>query len=357
MIFIYIKRHLAILLMVFGIIPLCATMYEDAEDGDTQGNVPPNVRGWFIYDNTPNGSVISNVVDIDKGRVINFNGSGTSNGYMLGDWTPTSAGTWNNTTEFNINWCFKYNQSYVVYMRAYTLNDIIYNGTNYGKQTYIYYTSANSDGGISTSSPKYIHHGLGSVTTDGTWQSISRDLQADFQEYYPTNQVVSVVAFLIRGTGRVDDIELTATKLAPNINMEKSSTVISDPINNLSLPKRIPGAVVEYTIKATNNSRGSSDKDSVTLVDEIPANTKLCVSTTGLCISPYLDSSSNTSGLSLNDMKYSNDNGVSYNYTPVADTNGYDSAVTNIKFIFDGVFLGSCARDRSLIIKLRAGIY
>jgi len=43
----------------------------------------------------------------------------------------------------------------------------------------------------------------------------------------------------------------------PMLTVVKASTVISDPINNSSFPKRIPGAIVEYTITIQN----SSDKE------------------------------------------------------------------------------------------------
>ena len=36
--------------------------------------------------------------------------------------------------------------------------------------------------------------------------------------------------------------------------VKKTSSVVSDPTNNTTNPKRIPGAVVRYTITATNNS-------------------------------------------------------------------------------------------------------
>ena len=45
----------------------------------------------------------------------------------------------------------------------------------------------------------------------------------------------------------------------------KTSEVISDPFNGTTLPKRIPGAVVEYCITVQNN--GAADATSVVLTD------------------------------------------------------------------------------------------
>ena len=271
--------------------------------------LPVNVRGWFVYDDTPAGAMINNVLDADKNsRVIEFAGAaGNVNGYMLGDWHPTSPGTWNNTNEFNINWCSKYTEPFVVYMRVYTAEDLIYtdaNGAvkNHGKHRYIYYTATNSDRGPSTKYPWYILFGVGTNKRDGTWHSIARDLQADLQKYEPTNTITSVVAFLIRSSGRIDDVELTALPKKPLINLKKVTKTIYDPINQLVNPKAIPGAILEYNITATNNSNGAADNDSTVIADKIPANMKLCINTIGQCLAPSLNTSTNTSGMTLSNI-------------------------------------------------------
>jgi uncharacterized repeat protein (TIGR01451 family) len=51
----------------------------------------------------------------------------------------------------------------------------------------------------------------------------------------------------------------------------KSSTIISDPVNNTTNPKAIPGAVIEYTITVTNS--GAAAASSVVLSDNMPTNT------------------------------------------------------------------------------------
>jgi len=49
-----------------------------------------------------------------------------------------------------------------------------------------------------------------------------------------------------------------------NITVAKSSTVMSDPVNGTTNPKRIPGAVVEYTILVTNTSGAQATNLTVT---------------------------------------------------------------------------------------------
>ncbi len=51
----------------------------------------------------------------------------------------------------------------------------------------------------------------------------------------------------------------------------KTSTVISDPFNNTTNPKSIPGAVMEYGITLTNT--GAVSATVVTITDPVPANT------------------------------------------------------------------------------------
>jgi len=161
-------------------------VYENAEDGNT--------NGWSVYDNTPAGATISNVYDDNRqSSVIELNGDGWNNGYVL---RKSSDGTaWNNTEETIIQWSMNYNEHFLVYISVETIKG----------HRYIYYTPSNSNGGLS-SNGRYIHHGLGSASINGEWQTFTRDLEADLKEFESDNDIISVNAFLIRGNGKVDDI-------------------------------------------------------------------------------------------------------------------------------------------------------
>lgn len=52
------------------------------------------------------------------------------------------------------------------------------------------------------------------------------------------------------------------------LTVSKTSTVVSDPSNNTSNPKRIPGAVVEYTI-TVSNAAGAADATGITVTDAL----------------------------------------------------------------------------------------
>jgi hypothetical protein len=121
----------------------------------------------------------------------------------------------------------------------------------------------------------------------------------------------------------------------------KTAAVVSDPVNGIIAPKAIPGALVDYTITVTNGLL-ALDSGTVTVVDPIPAHTKFCLADLGTTGSgpiafnlgaqvgnlayAYVSLASQT-----DDVDFSNNNGTTWTYVPVADSDGCDSAVTNIR--------------------------
>ncbi|WP_321778399.1 RHS repeat-associated core domain-containing protein, partial [Sulfurimonas sp.] len=169
---------------------IASVTYEDAQDIDT--------LGWRVYDDDPVDASISNVYDDDKqSRVIKLEGEATSNGYLFGGWS--------NTTEKSIKWSMNYNESFVIYIGAQTTKG----------HRYIYYSNTNTDKGMHANGT-YIHHGLGTDSSNGSWQTFTRDLEADLKEYESDNELLSVETFLIRGSGLVDDIGLLSNGYSEN---------------------------------------------------------------------------------------------------------------------------------------------
>lgn len=72
-------------------------------------------------------------------------------------------------------------------------------------------------------------------------------------------------------TGIVDYCPPTITKL---------TTLISDPVNGTTNPKRIPGAIVEYTLLVTNPGAAMT-ANSVTVIDPLDASTSMLVTDIG----------------------------------------------------------------------------
>lgn len=55
------------------------------------------------------------------------------------------------------------------------------------------------------------------------------------------------------------------------LEVEKTSMVISDPVNGTTNPKAIPGAIVEYAITVRNVGRRAVDSSSIIIIDDMPA--------------------------------------------------------------------------------------
>ena len=116
---------------------------------------------------------------------------------------------------------------------------------------------------------------------------------------------------------KLDDIEWsirTATLGTPEaqppvISVQKTSLVVSDGIN-ASDPKRIPGAIVEYTITVVNSGFGSTDNNSIVINDAIPADTEFVVN------SLQFSNGTPSSGLTATSANFSYSiDGISYNTT------------------------------------------
>ena len=162
-------------------------VYEDAEDG--------TIDGWEVYDNDPSGATITSVEDTAKNsRVIELSGAGTGNGYRLrnpdGSW-------WHNGAHKFISWSMRYSENFSIYVAVQTTEGF----------RYIYYTPADHD---NLGDDRYIHHGLGAASRDGSWHTFTRDLEADLHDAQPNNDLVEILGFLVRGSGRVDDIQTSA---------------------------------------------------------------------------------------------------------------------------------------------------
>ena len=143
----------------------------------------------------------------------------------------------------------------------------------------------------------------------------------------------------------------TVVESAPIISLQKTSKVWSDPVNGSNSPKAIPGALVEYTLKASNSGSRAADNNSIVLSDAIPANTALYVNDiSGAGTGPvrFVDGSP-ASGLSYNFISLSSNadhlsfsstdnNPGSFTYTPTPDATGVDSNVKYIKIKTQGQF-------------------
>lgn len=138
----------------------------------------------------------------------------------------------------------------------------------------------------------------------------------------------------------------------------KTSVAYSDPQNGTTNPKLIPGGFATYSLTVTAPAGTQATSNSVIVTDALPANLALFVGTYAPGPGP-LAFAAGSSGLTYSftslastsdDVSFSNNNGVSFAYTPVADANGVDTNVTHIRINPKG----SMAPGSSFTINLRA---
>ncbi len=128
----------------------------------------------------------------------------------------------------------------------------------------------------------------------------------------------------------------------------KTSEAQSDPFNGTTNPKAIPGARVRYTIRVGNGDAAQIiDSNSIVVVDPVPAGTSLYVNDiAGPGSGPvrFVDSSPASGvsysfaglGSATDSLAFSNDGGVTFNYTPTPDANGVDASVTHLRVTATG---------------------
>ena len=156
------------------------TVLDDAEDG--------LVSSWDVYDVRPGPGYITNAVDPDDAanRAIQLSGFATASGFRYTFSTVE-------TNRFKIQWRMRYSERYVVYIDC----------ESSAGHRYLEYTP---DATSPLGTGEYVVHGLGAGTVNGRWQTFRRDLQHDLAQ--PGVQLLSVRAFLIRGSGMVDDLRI-----------------------------------------------------------------------------------------------------------------------------------------------------
>jgi trimeric autotransporter adhesin len=131
----------------------------------------------------------------------------------------------------------------------------------------------------------------------------------------------------------------------PALSVQKVSSVLSDPINAASNPKRIPGSVVRYTITVTNTGEGAIDASTLVIADPLPSDVELCVAPICGGVPAFTDGapSSALSFTYASNATYSSalTGGAPYSYTPAPTAEGYDPNIRGIRIAPTGSMAGA----------------
>jgi uncharacterized repeat protein (TIGR01451 family) len=134
------------------------------------------------------------------------------------------------------------------------------------------------------------------------------------------------------------------------LTLQKSMDVINDPVNGTSNPKAIPGARIEYTLTVSNAGEGTTDTDSIAIVDKLATGTDFYVGTDANVSPISLVDGNPASNLTLtfenltsttDDVEFSNDGGLTFGYQPTPDANGFDPLITDFRIAPTGTMPGS----------------
>ena len=147
------------------------------------------------------------------------------------------------------------------------------------------------------------------------------------------------------------------------LSVSKVSTVTSDGISTAN-PKAIPNAVVSYLIAISNSNPLPVDTRSVLVSDRTPTGMAMCVSDIGapgtgpvsfIEGSPASTLSYTFLGLSntTDSIEFSGNGGVSWTYTPVADSTGCDNNITNFRVRPDGNFAGNSSFNLRAVYRIQ----
>lgn len=128
----------------------------------------------------------------------------------------------------------------------------------------------------------------------------------------------------------------------PDISIGKISSVLSDPVRGVNNPKRIPGAVVRYTLSVANAGTAAAE-DSISIKDALPGRVKALIGTTNIGFTDGAQSSQlsfdyDPANAGTDDIGFSDNGGTSYIYTPTADGDGADSSISHLDFSPKGRF-------------------
>ena len=186
-----------VLTYILFTVNLSAKTYENAEDKRTSR--------WQTL--KASSASIKNIFDKSKNsRVIEFKGEGTKSAYLLKINQKRGKKL--------LHWEMKYSEDFVIFVSL---------DTKLGKR-YLIYTPGNKN--------SYMEYGLGKPSSSGKWQKYTRNLEEDLRYFDNRNSIIKVNSFVIRGSGRVDNIKTikplthkviknTAVKKVKNKNLEK----------------------------------------------------------------------------------------------------------------------------------------
>lgn len=179
--------------------------------------------------------------------------------------------------------------------------------------------------------------------------SVDEDIDNDAERNH-TNETAGMIAASIA----------FHAEFGADLVVDQQVVVLSDPQNGTTGPFAIPGAVVRYDVQVSSRGNLAPDTDSVFVTDQLPPELALCVSPTCLGGGPVIFDDSGSlvgPGVTLGAVAYSRNGGLTYDYSPVADGQGFDDAVNAFRVELLGDFSPvSSSGTPSVVLRFAARI-
>jgi len=265
---------------------LYSTIHEDAEDG--------KINRWVA----PAGATVSNVVDSDTNSKVIQLSSNTLQYYKL---TKLA-----NNSDNEISWDIKANYGFTAYIVVLT---------SLGERTLYYSTTT-----INRSrTGNWIHHPLGDLKKN-TWHPITRDLEADLQDFEQNNHVTAIKSFKIRTQGN--------TSLD---NISSNSNSNSNPIDTTPPVIKLNGNATEtISLNGVYSEQGATALDETDGIVAVTTNGTVDTSTAGIYTVTYSATDSAGNSATKNRTVTVQDNGTCSVIEDAEDgnTDGWIASVT-----------------------------
>ena len=201
-------------------------------------------KDWSILHNGL-GSIVE-VYDHEKqSNVIEFSSHSNRDTYIIGARKGKKA--WREKKSRTIKWSFKYSQNYVAMVTLTTVKgyrSLVYTANDKNFKSYI---------------------GLGSHTIAGEWVTITRNLEEDLRQQDPTNKIIAVNGFVIRGEGRISDVHML--KVIKRSLVRSLYNTIQEALLYLRNKKFLQNSLTPKENKKVPVLRANKDVPTITLIN------------------------------------------------------------------------------------------
>lgn len=161
------------------------------------------ISNWWLYAAQQPGS-ISLVDDATLGtKVVQLTGTGTATGFQLS--ANNQQLNFEDSLHSMLQWQMDYaNAGWTMFIDV---------NTSLG-QRYVQYTPGNAAAEPRITNTNYLQFALDANLFGKGWVNVSRDLTADIQSLEPNNQLLSIKAVLVRGSGKFATVQAQGINLA-----------------------------------------------------------------------------------------------------------------------------------------------